>query len=174
MDDIQRAEQHERTIPVVTHAPAGASVKKARKRRIRLPKLRSVILLLLLVALIAVSAFLYLKYQETQKQVEKLSTIQGQQELNKTQVNQLLGEMRSIIVLPKGEDPVVATIVDIKQLKDKEFYKDAKNGDRVVVFSNAKKAYIYRPETKTIVNVGAFQVDNSQTPQTTTQSPVSR
>lgn len=104
-------------------------------------------------------AFLYTKYTETRKEVEKLSTVQGQQELSKTQTHELLGEMRQIIIMPTNEDPVVATITDINQLKDKDFYKDANNGDRVVVFANAKKAYIYSPERKLIVNVGAFQIE---------------
>ncbi len=122
-------------------------------------KLLWLLILLILLALAGGVAFLYTKYAETRKEVEKLSTVQGQQELSKTQTQELLGEMRQIIIMPTNEDPVVATITDINQLKDKDFYKDAKNGDRVVVFANAKKAYIYSPERKLIVNVGAFQIE---------------
>lgn len=128
------------------------------------------LVVVILVALAGGLVFLYTKYSETKKEVEKLSTVQGQQELSKTQTQELLGEMRKIIIMPTNEDPVVATITDINQLKDKEFYKDAQNGDRVVVFANAKKAYIYSPERKLIVNVGAFQLDQktqNQQPATT-------
>lgn len=150
----------------------GHKKNRAPKRSAKTKILLGLIVVLLLVALAGIG-FLLKKYNDTRQEVEKLSTVQGQQELNKTQTNQLLGEMRAIIVLPSGEDPVVATITDISQLKDKDFYKDAENGDRVVVFTNAKKAYIYRPSSKTIINVGAFQVDNtaqSNTGQTKTSN----
>lgn len=141
--------------------------KKDKKKRMRKPKLLTLFLVLVLLALAAGSFFLYKKYNETKKEVEKLSTVQGQQELNKTQVNQLLGEMRAIIVLPKGEDPVVATITDVSKLNKNAFYKEAQNGDRVVVFAEAKKAFIYRPSTKTIINVGSFQLDQQSQKQST-------
>ncbi len=120
------------------------------------------LLVLIVLVLVAGLGFLYKKYRDTQAEVQKLSTVQGQQELSKTQTQQLLGEMKKIILLPQGEDPVVATITDINQLKDKEFYKDAQNGDRVVVFASSKKAYIYRPSSKIVVNVGAFQIEPTE------------
>lgn len=138
-------------------SPSGKKSKKA--KRSTKQKLMMIVGVVVVLLVLGSLGFLLKKYNDTRQEVQKLSTIQGQQELNKTQTNQLLGEMRAIIVLPSGEDPVVATITDINQLKDKEFYKDAQNGDRVVVFPNAKKAYIYRPSTKTIINVGAFQAD---------------
>lgn len=143
------------------HSPAPAA-KKAKKSKLRKPKLTTVVVLLVLLGLAAGSAYLYMKYDETQQKVEQLSTVQGQEELNKTQTEQLLGEMRQMILLPTDEDPAVATIIDINQLNSNEFYKDAQNGDRVIVYSNAKKAYIYRPESKIIVNVGSFSVEASQ------------
>lgn len=141
-----------------------------KSKRSKKGKFAVVIIVVLLIASLAGMFVLYQKYQDTQSEVQKLSTVQGQQELNKTQINQLLGEMRSIIVLPEGEDPVVATITDISKLENNDFYKDAKNGDKVVVFAEAKKAYIYRPDTKTIVNVGAFQIDTSKPAASGTQT----
>lgn len=161
MDDFKRPTNttpHTVQTPAIDEKPAKKS--KGPKRSGKMKLLLALIVVLLVLALAGIG-FLLKKYNDTRQEVQKLSTVQGQQELNQTQTNQLLGEMRAIIVLPSGEDPVVATITDINQLKDKDFYKDAENGDRVVVFPNAKKAYIYRPSTKTIINVGAFQVDTN-------------
>lgn len=169
MDDIKKPEvatvrtSSKSMEPLKT--PGKKISTKSKRSRSRISKVLFMLLALVLVALAAGSFVLYGKYQATQQQVEKLSTVQGQQELNQTQVNQLLGEMRAIILLPKDEDPVVATISDMNLLKDKDFYKDAQNGDRVVVFANAKKAYIYRPSNKMIINVGAFEVSTGQTTQ---------
>ncbi len=156
MDDFKRVDVT--TKPKVPSPTTEKKVKKPGKKR-RLPKASTIIITVLLFALAGGGYYFYSKYSETKQEVEKLSTVQGQQELNKSQTEQLLSEMRSIIVLPAGEDPVVATITDINQLKKNEFYKDAQDGDRVIVFATAKKAYIYRPSTRTIVNVGAFQLD---------------
>ena len=139
--------------------------KPTKNKRRLLPKISTIIIIILLAVVAGGGYYFYTKYNETKQEVEKLSTAQGQQELTKTQTQQLLGEMRSRIVLPEGEDPVVATITDINLLKENEFYKDAKNDDRVVVYATAKKAYIYRPSTKTIVNVGAFQIESTQNPE---------
>jgi cytoskeletal protein RodZ len=167
-------EEFQRNIHVTTPSGGEKAQKPVKKKRRKFFRLSTLIIVILLVGLAGGAYYSYTKYNETKKEVEKLSTVQGQQELSKTQTQQLLGEMRNIIVLPDGEDPVVATITDVELLKGKEFYKDAQNDDRVVVFANAKKAYIYRPSTKTIVNVGAFQLDKqsqekaSQTPQPAT------
>jgi len=138
------------------------SPKKPKKTSLAF-KVVMFIVLVLLGASVAGSIFLYNKYTETQQKVEKLSTVQGQQELNKTQVQQLLSKMRTHILLPKDEDPVVATISDIKLLNSNPFYADAKNGDNVVVYAKAKKAFIYSSDKDMIINVGAFEIDNQNT-----------
>ncbi len=169
MDDFKRVDVTTNPTPK-GGASTDKKTKTTKKKRRFIPKISTIIIVLLLLALAGGGYYFYNKYSETKQEVEKLSTVQGQQELNKTQINQLLGEMRSIIVLPSGEDPVVATITDVTKLNKNEFYKDAKNGDRVVVFANAEKAYIYRPDTKTIVNVGAFKIDKTKQQQSTDQS----
>ncbi len=137
--------------------------KSSRKKTSTAFKVLMFIVLVLLIGSVAGSVYLYQKYTETQQKVEKLSTVQGQQELNKTQVQQLLSKMRTHILLPKDEDPVVATISDIKLLQSNPFYADAKNGDNVVVYAKAKKAFIYSPDKDVIINVGAFEIDNQNT-----------
>lgn len=152
-----------------TPTPASSGKKSGKgsnKQRILI-----ILFVILTIALAAGLGYLYKKYRDTQAMVYKLSTVQGQQELNKTQIEAILSEMRKLIVIPTGEDPAIATIVDIEQLKSSPFYKDAQNGDRVVLFNNAKKAYIYRPESKIIVNYAAFQPEEpaqQQQPASTT------
>lgn len=170
MDDFVKTSTEVRHEPAKYKVPTKSSglednksgKKPAKQRRLRKPKLTTVLVLIVLLGLAAGSAYLYTQYEATQEKVEQLSTVQGQEELNKTQTEQLLGEMRQMILLPTDEDPAVATIIDINQLNSNEFYKDAQNGDRVIVYSNAKKAYIYRPDTKMVINVGSFQVDETQ------------
>jgi len=66
---------------------------------------------------------------------------------------ELVTQLSKVIILPK-EKPSLALVTDITQLKDQKFFQNAQNGDKLLIFINAKKAIIYRPATKQIVDIG--------------------
>jgi hypothetical protein len=69
-----------------------------------------------------------------------------------------------LIMLPKGEEPVLATISDATALaKEQPFYAGSKNGDIVLVYQKALKAIIYSPDRNIIVNVGPVSVEQGAT-----------
>ncbi len=76
-------------------------------------------------------------------------------------VDDLTAEVGKLITLPTDERPTIATITDIEKLKDQAFFKSAKNGDRVLIYTNAKKAILYRPSEKIIVEVGAVNINQA-------------
>ena len=49
--------------------------------------------------------------------------------------------------------PTVATVSDINKLRTQPFFTNAKNGERVLIFKNTKKAIIYRPSTNQIIEI---------------------
>jgi len=65
----------------------------------------------------------------------------------------LLKKIGLIIELPAGEEPTVATITDKTKLADQAFFAPAENGDMVLIYANAKKAYLYRPSANKIIDV---------------------
>ena len=76
-------------------------------------------------------------------------------QMEQAQVKELVAKVGKLIILPTGEEPVVATINDASALvKDQVFYKGAKNGDVVLVYQKNAKAIVYSPERNVIVNVG--------------------
>lgn len=75
----------------------------------------------------------------------------------------LVAEVGKLIDLPKDEKPTVATVTDIDKVKDQPFFKNAKNGDKVLIYTNAKKAILYRPSEKRIIEVGAVNL-NQESP----------
>jgi len=77
-------------------------------------------------------------------------------------VNKLVKEVGQLIELPK-ETPTVATITDENKLKDQAFFANAKNGDKVLIFTNSKKAILYRPSLKKIIEVAPINLGQSQT-----------
>src|SRR3989344_4546306 len=65
----------------------------------------------------------------------------------------LLAQVSRLIVLPTGEDPTLATVSNIDVLRAQPFFSNAKNGDRVLIYANAKKAILYDPDSDKIVEV---------------------
>jgi len=85
------------------------------------------------------------------------NVIVGQSEEAKKaqETKNLVTKVGQYIILPKGEDPVVALINDRELLaKEQKFYQDAQNGDVLLIYPKAAKAIIYSPKRNILVNVG--------------------
>jgi hypothetical protein len=117
-------------------------------------------LLLLLVIIASVLAFYF--YNKSQK--PQNPTTLAQQE-----VTDLVVTVGKLIELPKGENPTVATVSDKTKLLDQPFFKNAQNGDKVLIYSKAQKAILYRPSINKIIEVAPVNLGNTQT----STSPVS-
>lgn len=75
------------------------------------------------------------------------------EKLTDEQVAELIGRVGRFLVLPDQEQPSVATISDARALAESQvFYKDAKDGDILIVYST--KAIIYDAAADKLVNVG--------------------
>ncbi len=87
------------------------------------------------------------------------------------EVDMLVSEVGKLLALPTDEKPTVATITDVEKLKEQVFFKNAANGDKVLIYTKAKKAILYRPTEKKIVEVGAVNINQQPRPVDTTQTP---
>lgn len=65
----------------------------------------------------------------------------------------VVSKVESLYVLPEGE-PTVAKVQDKEKLAQQSFFSQAKNGDYVLIYSDAKLALLYREEINKLVNVG--------------------
>jgi len=74
------------------------------------------------------------------------------------EVDALIAEVGKLIALPSDEKPTVATVTDVEKVKEQPFFTNAQNGDKVLIYTNAKKAILYRPSEKRIVEVGAVNI----------------
>ncbi|MEK7571435.1 MAG: LytR C-terminal domain-containing protein [Patescibacteria group bacterium] len=141
------------------------------KKSGKLGKIFLILVIIILVGIAAASSFMF--YQAQQKVVE-LSTIKGQQMLAQKEVDTLLTEVKKHMVLPEKEKPTIATVTDVNALKKNQpFFENAQNGDKVIVYVQARKAIIYSPNKDIIVNVGSVAVDgNQQVAGATTENPI--
>lgn len=80
-----------------------------------------------------------------------------------TEANTLLEQVGKLMILPK-EVPTIATVSDVTKLKDQPFFTQAKNGDKVLIYVQAKEAILYRPDINKLVQVAPLNLQISPTP----------
>jgi hypothetical protein len=85
----------------------------------------------------------------------------------KSENEELLQEVQKLMSLPTDEKPTIATVTDVDAVSDQPFFKSAQNGDKVLIYTNAKKAILYRPKERRIIEVGAVNINNEQQVQIT-------
>lgn len=74
----------------------------------------------------------------------------------------LVTQLKKIMEVP-DETPVIATVTDKDNLKSQQaFFAQAENGDKLIVFQEAKKAILFRPSIGKIVESGPLIVTPSQ------------
>jgi hypothetical protein len=68
--------------------------------------------------------------------------------------------VNKLLVLPKDEEPTIATVSDPEALKSQVFFANAKKGDKVLIYTKAKKVILYDPVNKKIVDVAPLNIGN--------------
>src|SRR6185503_11536868 len=56
-----------------------------------------------------------------------------------SEARMLAEEVGRLIILPTNEIPTIATVSDPKALEGQAFFAEAKTGDKVLIYTNAKK-----------------------------------
>lgn len=79
----------------------------------------------------------------------------------KTEASILVEKVGKHMFLPNGEIPSLATVTDPDKLQAQSFFADAKKGDKVLIYSEAKKAILYDPVADKIVTIAPILLDPS-------------
>jgi hypothetical protein len=97
---------------------------------------------------------------------------QNPQKVVQEEVQVVVNKVAQLMVLPEGEQPTLATVADLAQLRNQPFFAQAKVGDKVLFYANAKKAILYNPEANKIVEVAPLNLgDNNQPAQSVPPAP---
>lgn len=113
-------------------------------------KASKTIIALFVLSLIALSAAVYFFWQY-------------QAIINKDGRKELAGYLTTIstfMELPKDETPTLATVADVAKLRSQSFFKNAQNGDKVIIYVKTQKAILYRPASKKIIEVAPINIQN--------------
>lgn len=120
------------------------------------PKLIIVLIVVIVLGLGAGGYFVYQNY---------IVKSQNSPEAAEREAKNLATEIGKFMVLPADEIPTIATVSDIEKLKNQPFFQNAKNGDKVLIYSKAKKAILYDPKARKIIDVGPLNIATQATQQ---------
>jgi len=110
------------------------------------------------IAIIAVSLGGYFYYQ---LRILKANP----QTVAKEESESLISKISRIYLLPTGEDPTVATVSDPEALKSQSFFDQSEKGDKVLIYTKAGKAILYRPSIDKIIDTAP--ISNNSKPDNT-------
>jgi hypothetical protein len=111
---------------------------------------KSLWLILIIIILIVASLpayYYYNQYKKTQAILQNPTASVSQE----TQT--LIDKVGRLMVLPSGETPTIATVSDVTKLTSQPFFANAKNGDKVLIFTQSKEAILYRESIDKIIQV---------------------
>ena len=112
-----------------------------------------VVVPIIAVVAVASSVYFYLQIRELKKD----PTVVAQQE-----VASLVLKIGKLVVLPADETPTVATVSDPEALKDQTFFANAVEGDKVLIYAQAKKAILYSVGMNKILDVAPLNIGNGK------------
>jgi hypothetical protein len=111
----------------------------------------------LLLLLVAASGAAFYFYREAQNMKVAADT--------ESERNELIALVGKHIVLPSDEVPTIATVSDPERLKDQPFFAKAKAGDKALIYTGARKAYLYDPVADRLVDVAPVSIGVGTSPE---------
>jgi len=108
-----------------------------------------------LLGLVVVAGLLMV--QLVRKNPGMLGLLKGPDILKQEQED-FVAEVGKSISLPE-EEPTVAEVTDLENLTGQTFFNKAAEGDKVLIYTDAKKVILYRPGEKRVVEVGTINVE---------------
>ncbi len=107
---------------------------------------------IIIILLISIGLGFYL-YQKKNKQ----SNLSNQKTEVSRDVQNLINKVSQLYLLPVGETPTIATVTDPESLKKQSFFSLAEKGDKVLIFTQAGRAVLYRPAIDKIIEVSSIK-----------------
>ena len=135
--------------------------------------LKTILRVVVILALMGFAGWSFFKYQKAQETVDKLSNPEAQQEAIAKEREDILAKVGKLMILPEDEEPTVASVDDAEVLSQYQpFFRNASNGDKVILYVKSGKSIIYSPEKNIIVNVGTISVQGNNVTKLDTENPL--
>jgi len=151
-------------IPVTTPTPTPQP--QPAKTKFKFPSAPSLGILILrwwrpLATVAVVILIIFLTYGYITTKNELKSQKSDAKASGQTEIERITNEISKTLTLPK-ETPTLATVTNASKLQGQEFFKGAKNGDKVLIFQNSGRALLYRPSTHKIIEYSKVDLSTTQ------------
>jgi hypothetical protein len=112
------------------------------------------IILLIIITILVGTLFAY--YLKSQNEMAALK-VQINNPSPSSSINNLplKDAISRLIEIPTNETPTEATITNADELSNRPFFAHAQTGDKVLIFPQAQKAYLYRPSINKLIEVSS-------------------
>ncbi len=118
---------------------------------------------LVILVVLAAAIFFAMQYRRVQSLSQQLDDLKANpQRAAEDQTKDLLDKVGKLIVLP-DETPTIATVSDLEALKDQPFFANAEVGDKVLIYTQAKKAILFSEKLNKIKEVAPVNLGDSTT-----------
>lgn len=133
-------------------------------RRSKMKVILTVCIVALVVA-IGVAVFFFVRYNNIRNNPESVSQETTQR---------IVAKVDELYALPTDEEPTIAEVSDKEKIKEQPFFKNAENGDYILIYPEAKTAILYRESENKLINVGPIAIsegsqEGEETPGGTTE-----
>ena len=108
---------------------------------------------------IALGIFGYFQYSKVNAELSNLRKASATTQATIEEVTQITLDVGKLMELPE-ERATIASVTDAEKLKNQPFFAKSQNGDKVLIFTTAKKAILYRPSTRKIIDVAPITIGN--------------
>lgn len=150
-------DDEEQGAPVQDVQEATPKTKKVSKSGTRNISKKQKKLLLVVVVILALTGLYFYQTNRINNLRAENQKLSDPQQAATQEAERIKSEVSALIELP-NETPTIATVVDVEKLRNQSFFANAQNGDRVLLFASAKKAVLYRPDTKKIIEVAPINL----------------
>jgi hypothetical protein len=115
---------------------------------------KNIVLFAIVIVALSLGGFFYYKFQKIKK---------NNPDTVKKESQELLNKVSRLYLVSTNETPTVATVSDPDKLKDQAFFSESQKGDKVLIFTQAGKAVLYRPSIDKIIAIAPFNTDTGNT-----------
>lgn len=79
------------------------------------------------------------------------------------EIKTIVGSIEKGMLLPPNETPTLATVTDKDKLASQPFFAQSQNGDKVLLYTQAGKAILYRPSIQKVVDITTIRTNTEST-----------
>ncbi len=115
----------------------------------KLPKVLKYLMPITTIIALGFAGFMYFQIVELKKSPQTALA---------KETKDLVAKVSKLVVLPADEQPTIATVSDPVALKDQPFFVNAQKGDKVLIYTNSKKAFLYSVTLNKMLDVAPLNI----------------